>query len=53
MAEERQRLAASPQAVSEVVAGYAVPVGLEPAELATWFHVATILLNLDETITKG
>jgi len=23
------------------------------AELAAWFHVATVLLNLDETITKG
>jgi len=22
-------------------------------ELATWFYVANILLNLDETITKG
>jgi hypothetical protein len=23
------------------------------AELAAWFHVANVLLNLDETITKG
>ncbi len=23
------------------------------AELAAWFHVASVLLNLDETITKG
>jgi hypothetical protein len=22
-------------------------------ELAAWFNVATVLLNLDETITKG
>ena len=23
------------------------------AELAAWFHVANVLLNLDETITRG
>jgi hypothetical protein len=26
---------------------------LEPADLAAWFRVANVLLNLDETITKG
>jgi hypothetical protein len=29
------------------------PAGVSAAELAAWFHVANILLNLDETITKG
>ena len=26
---------------------------LDKTELAAWFYVASILLNLDETITKG
>lgn len=30
-----------------------LPPGINAAELAAWFHVANILLNLDETITKG
>ena len=25
----------------------------DSVELAAWFHVATVLLNLDEVITKG
>ncbi len=31
----------------------AVPAGLDPAELAAWTAVGNVLLNLDETITKG
>ena len=27
--------------------------GLDRTEVAAWFHVATVLLNLDEVITKG
>lgn len=30
-----------------------VPKDLEPAALATWTTIANILLNLDETVTKG
>lgn len=30
-----------------------IPAGLPPAELAAWTVVASTLLNLDETITKG
>jgi hypothetical protein len=30
-----------------------VPKGVDPAELAAWTVVANVLLNLDETITKG
>ncbi|MFO1499861.1 MAG: DUF1553 domain-containing protein [Verrucomicrobiota bacterium] len=29
------------------------PVGVGPAELAAWTMVANVLLNLDETLTKG
>ena len=27
--------------------------GLDPAELAAWTTIGSVLLNLDETITKG
>jgi hypothetical protein len=30
-----------------------VPPGLEPAELAAWTHVARVLLNLHEFITRS
>lgn len=30
-----------------------VPEGLEKSELAAWFHVARVLLNLHETITRA
>lgn len=33
--------------------GVAMPMGLDPAEMAAWTVVANVLLNLDETITKG
>ena len=29
------------------------PFGLDPAELAAWTAVSNVLLNLDETVTKG
>ena len=29
------------------------PAGLDPAELAAWTAIGNVLLNLDETITKG
>ncbi|MEO5803047.1 MAG: PSD1 and planctomycete cytochrome C domain-containing protein [Verrucomicrobiota bacterium] len=32
---------------------FAKPKGIEAAEFAAWFSVASALLNLDETITKG
>jgi hypothetical protein len=53
LAAERRRLEADPQAAEELV-----PLGQRAAsasaiELAAWFHVANVLLNLDETITKN
>ncbi|HIG80234.1 MAG TPA: DUF1553 domain-containing protein [Verrucomicrobiales bacterium] len=34
------------------VKGWKAPKGLDTGELAAWFFIANILLNLDETITK-
>ena len=33
--------------------GWKMPKAMDKGELATWFFIANILLNLDETITKG
>jgi len=35
------------------IKGWKVPKGMDQAQLAAWFYVTNILLNLDETITKG
>ena len=51
--EESARYADDHQAVRALTKGHECPAGIAPVELAAWFHVATILLNLDETITKG
>ncbi len=54
--DERQRLAAEPGAAHALVDAHPV-LDLEPTldrtELAAWFHTATMLLNLDEAVTKG
>ena len=52
---ERQREAglANPAAVKLLVGNFPVPADCSAAELAAWYAVATALLNLDETITKG
>jgi hypothetical protein len=43
-----------PKSAAELLkVGFApVPEGLDPAELAAWTHVARVLLNLHETITR-
>ncbi len=56
LAKGIERLRREPQSVAELQRASSVwtlPEGLDPTEWAAWFHVATILLNLDETITKG
>lgn len=30
-----------------------LPDGVDPLDIAAWFHVTNLLLNLDETVTKG
>jgi hypothetical protein len=46
---------ATPAAADELLkTGYApVPPGTDKAELAAWTHVARVLLNLHETITRN
>ena len=46
-----QRLQA--EAVGSVGSGVDLNEDRAVTELAAWFHVATVLLNLDETITRG
>ena len=46
----------NPAAVKNImdgIKGWKAPKGMNQAQLAAWFYVANILLNLDETITKG
>ncbi len=50
---ESERFAADPEAARRLVDGHPQAEKNDPVELAAWFYVATILLNLDETITKG
>ncbi len=56
LAKRGDELTANPKAAQELVAGvkgWRVPPGVEPANLAKWFAVANVLLNLDEAITRG
>ena len=41
------------KALLDGIKGWKAPKGMEQTQLAAWFYVANILLNLDETITKG
>jgi arylsulfatase A-like enzyme/acetyl esterase/lipase len=53
---ERQALAADPDRAAALVAAHpdVQPLaGVSAAELAAWYAVATAIMNLDETITKG
>ena len=46
----------NPKAATDLVnnvKGWKAPQGADPTELAAWFYLANILLNLDETITKS
>ncbi len=55
-AEERARFQADPEGARKVVDGLpSVPVdrAFDRAEVAALFHVATILLNVDEAVSKG
>ncbi|MDO8544904.1 MAG: PSD1 and planctomycete cytochrome C domain-containing protein [Opitutaceae bacterium] len=45
--------AADPKAARAAIGKAAVPTNLTASELAAWQAVASALLNLDETITKG
>ncbi|MEE2947929.1 MAG: DUF1549 and DUF1553 domain-containing protein [Verrucomicrobiota bacterium] len=56
LAKRGDELAANPKAVQQLidgVKGWRVPPGVQSADLAKWFAVANVLLNLDEAITRG
>ena len=56
VARERRRLAADPAAAAALVAQAAAIGGhadTDPVEFGAWFCVATVLLNLDEFVTRG
>jgi len=48
-----ERYAADRQARQQLLGKRELPPGCSPADWAAWFEVAQVLLNLDETITKG
>lgn len=53
---ERERFAANANDAKALVDGIKairIDSDLDRVEIAAWFCVATILLNLDETISKG
>jgi hypothetical protein len=51
--QARQRYGGDAEAITQLIGKRDLPHGSKPAEWAAWFNVAHVLLNLDETITKG
>jgi hypothetical protein len=49
---EAARYESDPAAAKTLLAKWALPVDLEPSELAPWVHVASVMLNLDEAISR-
>lgn len=50
--EEHADLAESPDRVKSLLGNWKVDAALDSAEVATWYRIAEILLNLDEMITR-
>ena len=50
---ELQRYTKDPKTAAAISGKTKLPEGVSAAQLAAWFHVAHILMNLDEMITKG
>lgn len=50
---ELARFQADPTTARTFLQGQKVPPGMDATQLAAWYHVAAVLLNLDEMITKG
>ena len=50
--QQRQRFAEEPDRARELLGNRDLSAAAA-AELAAWFHIANVLLNLDEMITKG
>ena len=56
LSKRQEELASKPGAAGELVSaanGWKAPNGIDTRDLAKWFTVANVLLNLDEAITKG
>lgn len=51
--DARERYAGDPKATRAMIGKHDLPAGISPTDWAAWFNVAHVLLNLDETITKG
>ena len=51
--DETVRLESDPQAVRDLVGSFALPEGIKSADFAVWYAMSTVLMNLDEMITKG
>jgi hypothetical protein len=53
--KRRAQFGKNPKKAADLIAsvkGWKAPEGMNKSELAAWFYIANILLNLDETITK-
>jgi hypothetical protein len=51
--EQLQQARLHPKSTREFVGSSKLPSGVSREQMAAWYAVATALLNLDETITKG
>jgi len=51
--EAGERYRSDSQAARELIGKRPIPAGATAADWAAWFSVCHVLLNLDETITKG
>jgi hypothetical protein len=51
--QELQHFQDHPQAAQKLISAENRPEGVGASRMAAWLYVANILLNLDETITKG
>jgi hypothetical protein len=53
LTDETAAYAANERAATSVAGRFTPPAGIGVVEFAAWEAIATALLNLDETITKG
>jgi hypothetical protein len=53
LAEERANLKANPSQVRTLNSHWTARAKLDETDLAVWFRIAEVLLNLDEMITRG
>ncbi|MGF1580575.1 MAG: DUF1553 domain-containing protein, partial [Gemmataceae bacterium] len=49
----KRRYANAPKDAQQILQNASTKYAEDPVTLAAWFQVGTVLLNLDETITKG